>query len=339
MKKLLFIILSVTFTSFTSYAGSFVLNDYSLVTIESFESTSGHVYGSAFVGGDLTGNSVEFGSRITRNTDTEVLTVTGTVSNSSITVYNNDVVVNEDKNTITTKDNGNKFDVNGLNVETATDVSYVSDVTGDTDLYSLRDDYAAQLISASAAFAQLETNSDLSIDTDTRVGVFDITDSLTTDDYAVFSLDGDSSLFTDTAGLNFQMTSFDNLSDLAGIIINVSGTLIDFSNSSMTEYFTQSSYYENIIWNFYEATDIDLGANLFNGTLLAPYATVSTNNDINGSVGVKSLILEGQIHLTGTDVSLPTTTTTTVEVPEPAHLFLMVIAIVGILVKRRTLNI
>lgn len=347
MKKLLSIVLSVALTSFTANAGSFLLNDYNLVTIGDFEATSAHVHGSAFIGGDLLGQTAEFGADLDRTSEDRsivALTVAGSVDAQNVKVFQNDVVVSTE-NVITTLDNGNKFAVNGNEIgNQPTNVSYPE--PEDTNLDSIRNDYAQQLISASAAFSQLETNSTIvTPSSDVNKRGFKISKNLAKDDYAVFSINGDDSIFDGTENLALKMWKYneDDLSDLAGIIINVSGTggdgLVFSDSSSMGNRFNNSNYRRNIIWNFYEATTININAQNFMGTLLAPLATVTTANDIEGSVGVNKLVLGGQIHLPNTIVKTPNPVTTTVEVPEPAPLFLMVIAIVGLLVKRKAIKV
>jgi len=79
--------------------------------------------------------------------------------------------------------------------------------------------------------------------------------------------------------------------------------------------------------------------------LLAPYATVTqTGGNIDGSVGVLSLITSAEVHLsTDVDVNIPTNIIkppgSATEVPEPTTLMLMFIAIAGLIYKRKTLNV
>ena len=324
MKKLLFIILSVTFTSFTSYAGSFVLNEYNLVTIEDFVS-NGHIQGKSFVGGDLSGSTATFGQSINGETS---LTVVGEIaSGTSIKAENNHVVVSE-----LNADASGTYD--GQSIGNASSV-----VVGSTaSLEIIKEDYKTQLESASASFAALDTNSYLSNNNLT------IDDDITAGDYAVFSIDGNTSIFdgSNSGGLGIQtstagMSNEEVLSNLAGIIINVSGDNLELYTNIIGN-FSNSIFAEKIIWNFYEATEINLEQTLY-GTLLAPLATVSTTKNIDGAVGVSSLIFSqaGEIHMPLSTVTPPVTTT--VEVPEPTPLLLISMGIIGLLVKRRSLNI
>jgi len=50
------------------------------------------------------------------------------------------------------------------------------------------------------------------------------------------------------------------------------------------------------IWNIYQATSLKLETNL-KGALLAPYADVTTNINIDGAVAVRSLYTNGEVHL------------------------------------------
>ena len=96
---------------------------------------------------------------------------------------------------------------------------------------------------------------------------------------------------------------------LAAIIINVSGRrFINCQNSNMNDIMNNANIRSKVIWNFYEATSIDLNSQKFVGALLAPYATVTqTGGNIYGSVGVLSLITNAEVHLsTDVDVNIPT---------------------------------
>ncbi len=58
------------------------------------------------------------------------------------------------------------------------------------------------------------------------------------------------------------------------ILINVSGTTIDFKNKGLSVYPAQTK----IVWNFPQATSIDISGIGVKGTVLAPYAAASFNN-------------------------------------------------------------
>ncbi len=122
------------------------------------------------------------------------------------------------------------------------------------------------------------------------------------DNVAVFNVDG--SVFSDS---NYQNGwRFSDLTSDMTVVINVSGTDIKFTKGN----FNSTGFASNIIWNFYEATTIDLSAmgGSFEGTILAPYATlIISDRQINGNVYVEDLqAYNTEIHYVGYSGSTPT---------------------------------
>lgn len=72
---------------------------------------------------------------------------------------------------------------------------------------------------------------------------------------------------------------------------------------------------EKIIWNFYEAKEINL-TKILNGSLLAPHAILTNWTPIEGSVIVNGFNQWGEVHQHTFDGDL------TVEVPEPSTVFI-----------------
>ncbi|AMV36893.1 hypothetical protein VT85_05645 [Planctomyces sp. SH-PL62] len=105
---------------------------------------------------------------------------------------------------------------------------------------------------------------------------------------AVFDIDGES-LFENTKVQ--QISLYLNGHSLAkgeSVVFNVSGVNFDFARSyNFTDGFVGSV--ANIIWNFYEATSINLNNSNFRGAMLAPDAILTNINTIDGSVFVKEL--------------------------------------------------
>jgi len=80
------------------------------------------------------------------------------------------------------------------------------------------------------------------------------------------------------------------------VIINVSGTtasysVIDNANNNNSEADSAS-----VLWNFEGATNVTLNRQLVGG-VLAPYATLSNNSPIDGSVAVYNFNQGGEVHL------------------------------------------
>ena len=323
MNKLLSVLL-FSFSCSVS-AGSFVLQDYNVVTIDVFNTTS-HVDGTVFVGGDLLANNkIGIGEHLNSPYTGASLQVAGNIKgNNGISVHGS-VEVSE-SNTLSTFDNGNKVRVNGQEIQNSAGVS------SNSELAITAMNYKNELEQASTTFQSMESNGVLTY-SESKKTTLQVDESLSTDDYAVFDLNDMNAFFSNTANQEIEIMA-NNISDIAGIIINVSGTMINqASNNSMVGNIL-SNFREKIIWNFYEATTINLSANNFMGTLLAPLATVTALGNIDGSVGAYSLITTREIHLENTVITPPSTA---IEVSEPATLMLFSLALV-FFARRFTVN-
>jgi choice-of-anchor A domain-containing protein len=116
------------------------------------------------------------------------------------------------------------------------------------------------------------------------------------------------------------------------IIINVSGSDINFDDGNMGAAFNESQWASQVLWNFNGATDlnimnsVDVQRELW-GSVLAPSAmtTLSSNSPIDGTVVVGNADLQGEVHLPQFNGVVP--------VPEPTTGAIMGLA--GLLMLRR----
>ncbi len=74
-----------------------------------------------------------------------------------------------------------------------------------------------------------------------------------------------------------------NLNGASTVIVNVSGSSIDFSANEIDSLATST----NVIWNFYQATSVSLGTAI-NGTVPATLANVTNQNQIDGGLFAQS---------------------------------------------------
>ncbi len=103
-----------------------------------------------------------------------------------------------------------------------------------------------------------------------------------------------------------------------GLIINVAGDNLNFNGGS---YNLGSLNDGQVLFNFGNATSINMGSLAFNGTLLAPLATVDfTSGQLNGALIANNYYGPGELHSDPFTDTLPTyvaTGGTTVATPEP----------------------
>ena len=81
------------------------------------------------------------------------------------------------------------------------------------------------------------------------------------------------------------------------IVINLYGTSVTWSGSNINDQWfnSKTTGQSHTIWNFYQAITLNFDSNM-KGAVLAPYATITTNIEIDGSVAVRSLNTQGEVH-------------------------------------------
>jgi choice-of-anchor A domain-containing protein len=92
-----------------------------------------------------------------------------------------------------------------------------------------------------------------------------------------------------------------NLNGASTLVINVSGGSVSFNANDESG----TTGADNIIWNFYNASTVSLGTQIA-GTVLAPSATVSNNNQIDGALVAKAFNGGGEVHEYAFTGTLPT---------------------------------
>ncbi|HUB49295.1 MAG TPA: choice-of-anchor A family protein [Acetobacteraceae bacterium] len=97
-----------------------------------------------------------------------------------------------------------------------------------------------------------------------------------------------------------------NMNGASSLIFNVSGTSATF-NANDESGITGA---DNIIWNFYQATGTVAINTQIGGTVLAPYATVTNNNQIDGALVAQNYNGSGELHDYAFTGNLPSSCTT-----------------------------
>lgn len=81
------------------------------------------------------------------------------------------------------------------------------------------------------------------------------------------------------------------------VVINVTGSTADWSgNGNMVGNFTNSQWRSHVLWNFPQATTVNLRSHNMMGAVLAPYAQVTTAANLDGSVAVRALTTSAEVH-------------------------------------------
>lgn len=258
-----------------------VLNDWNLVVTGNLTSNS-EVEGRAFIGGNLGGPASNYAIKLQPSQwlGQDTLVVGGNINATNINIKAGNVRVGGSVN-------GNvNFNGGGSLFQ-------------DPSVASMGSTIAAELQAASAGYLSLAANSVAQIPSGQPGQVrFNATP---VNGLAVFNVQG-SSVFSNPLTQSIDLSA----AGASAIVINVSGTSINFNSGNFVGGWNTAFARANVIWNFYEATSISLDR-AFNGAILAPKAHLSNSTNIDGSVFVSSFAQSGEVHLpTYTGFVIPT---------------------------------
>ena len=300
------------------------LGAYNLITLEDL-STNSDVEYKTLVCGSLVGtSSANFGIHLDKASTTpltSVLEVARSItSGSTLNVQTGSVSTGQSSDKITKQGNvqyiinGNRqFNINGGNEGAR--------VVYDPKLIEKCQEVKEELKNVSLILARKSANNEVNYPKD-QPGPLNLNvikkDS---DGVAVFTVPDGNALFHNQ---KVQQIEIDNNRVQATlIVVNVGGKTVSFDSGNIVGSLTQLDTRSRVLFNFYEAEEINMQRN-FMGSLLAPFAKVQTNANIDGATVVKSLSTTSELHKPLLVVPLcaatPTATTPTAQTSKLANL-------------------
>jgi choice-of-anchor A domain-containing protein len=261
----------------SSIAKADLLRDFNLVVVGNLDSQS-EVEGRTIVGGNLNGPASNYGIMLTPASsflNTDVLIVGGNLNAQNINMNAGNLRhagANNAQN-INFNGGGQRFQDAGVaNVGAAAATELNGNVT---------------------FFNGLASNSVASFP-NSQPGPLTFNCSPDSNGVAVFNVAG-SAVFSNNLVQSINI----NFNGATSVVINVSGSSVNFTQGNFVGNFTSSFARSNVLWNMGAASSIDMGGKQFNGALLAPNASLFTQGVMEGSVFVGSFLQRGEVHLPG----------------------------------------
>ena len=274
MNKISSVVAASAVVAVASLAQANVVSSWNLIVLNNLQNNSQDIEGKAWVGGNFSGGSP---------TTAKNLAAGAFAGQTTLAVVGNVTVSNVNHQAGNLRYGGSfsgNFNANGGG-NRAQDASLAGQVaTFTNDLNGLSQFYTTLATNSTASFPGSQP----------AAATYNASP---VNGLAVFSVSA-ASAFNNS---NIQQMNL-NVNGAAAIVINVSGTTVNFTNGNMVGAWTSAFARANVIWNFYEATTINLDRN-FNGALLAPKAHLTNTTAIDGSVFVKSFNQSGEVHLPG----------------------------------------
>ena len=252
----------------TSFASADNVGTYNLI-LKNDLSTSSDIEGRIMIGGDINGASTDVGSRIPADPVVDAVTVVGDINAPSLKSHNGNVVYggNATPGNIDIQNHAAALiKEDQLLLQTRFDEIYQS-VIDDSDYY--------QTLTANGTFNTSDMNKKLF-------------ESSSTDDLLVFNINGND---LQSGGLEVGFTPS------VPMIINVSGTGTLNINAKAQGNFDKNSVSPLVLWNFYDYSGLNFNGDGWNGSVLAPYADITSyTGSLDGGIAALSYTGGVEVH-------------------------------------------
>lgn len=315
------------------------LREWNLVVLGNLESSS-EVEGRTFVGGNLSGNSSNYGIRATTSPNGQPgLTVVGNVTGS----HKN---LNNGSGAAIGGNVSSGFNLNGPN-QTVKVGGTISNTNVNQNMV------ISNLDASNPAFGLGLQQSKADLKSSLGSLSFDMGTLASNSQFTVQGNRGTFNAQPDAQGLAvFNITAADldkigeiqfNLNGADTAIVNVSGKTVNLNDNFLGG---TNNLGEHVIWNFPDAEALT-ASTAWGGSVLAPLADAETRNYIQGSAVFGNLKQNGEMHIgtfKGGYVTPPATGTSSgggssgggaVEVPEPGMVGLFGLGVGGLILWRR----
>jgi len=262
-------------------AGASAINDWNLIVRHNLTSSS-EVEGRTLVGGNLSGTS-NYGVKLlppANYVNVDSLVVGGTVAA-------NNYQVNSGRARLFGSKGSANFNMNGGGAL----------IQNDASVTSIVNNAWADVLNASSYCSSLSATNTVTIPSG-QPGPVVFNSVLGPGGVAVFSVNGNA-LFQNN---DVQQMSI-NMNGAATVVINVAGTNITYNGGNMVGGFNIPNA-SKIIWNFFEATTLNIDRNFF-GAILAPNAVMSNSTAIEGNVFTHTFNQNGEVHLPNFNGNIP----------------------------------